>query len=1285
MEWIFGSKVSSDVFDDYCPADHDLPLVISTWRSSILSTREDFTHLHLHTQYSFLDGAIRMKDLVPRVAELGMKQVAVTDHGNMFGAVDFYKKATSAGIKPILGTEAYCTGVAGETKHTDRVRENFHLVLLAENNTGYHNLKQLSSKAFIDGKYYYPRMDKDLLYRHKEGIIALTACLGGEVGKKCAANDMDGAREAAKTFKEIFGKDNFFLEIQPNGIDIQNRVNERLAGLARDLDLRTTATNDCHYVTQDDHEAQNILMAIRQQKAWDDPTLHKHETDAFYIRSGEEMWDLLKSDYSEAFANSCEIGQRCNVEMDLGNVYLPPFPIPGENQDEPDYLRHLAHEGLRRRFQEITYPVEQDQYWDRMASELEVIVGMGFAGYFLIVQDFINWSKQNQIRVGPGRGSGAGSLIAYALRITDIDPIPYNLLFERFLNPERVSMPDFDVDFMQERRGEVIQYVADRYGRDHVGQIATYSGLNPKSAIKDVARTLGVPFAEINELTKPMPLLIDGKKPDFDTCLEHAPRLKELESSDDKFKKVVAVARTLEGLYRQAGMHAGGVVIGEKPLVEYVPLFSGQKGELITQFDKDKVEDAGLVKFDFLGLKTLDVIESAEQLVNARIERENELRKSGKITDDAWDKVVKKHPHCTPAGRGGCEEFKPGDPIPSVYVELLEPENKKVYKLIASGDTSGVFQVESQGFREMCIKLKPDCFEDIVAAVALYRPGPMQAGMVDDFIARKHGRKKVEYPHPLLEEILAPTYGTIVYQEQVMQSAQTLAGYSLGGADLLRRAMGKKKFEEMARQRKQFTDGAESKGIDPGQASLIFDTIEKFAGYGFNKSHSAAYALITYQTAYLKAHYPVEFMAALLTTESGSTDNIVKYIHEARTHGIEVLPPDVNISMQRFTVDYRVDDKTLNRRKHRHTAYGKIRFGLAAIKGLGDAAIDSILEIRQQDGNFEDLYQFCERMVHAKLNRRIVEVLTKSGGLDSFERPRSQIFATVDRAMDRAQSARKDKLSGQTNMFGLFTEPQTESQQDRIYADVPDWSEKETLGFERDSLGFYLSGHPLHRYVDEVKRMGAIPTVELLNSQHNSEAQVVGVVAGLRERLLKRGDGRWAVITLEDTYGQAEILAFSKVYAESESLLKSGEPLVIRGRALIDDINDEGQQLTPKMRAESVESLAEAQIARTRRLEIDLEFESHSPFEAHGDALFDPRVESHLPSDQAKDNSLAALESIRTACAEFPGEIPLYLNLTMPAGYKVEFACGSNHKIHPVDDLITSLERIRGITGVHRR
>jgi DNA polymerase-3 subunit alpha len=947
----------------------------------------DFAHLHLHTQYSFLDGAIRMKDLVKKVAEHKMTSVAVTDHGNMYGAVDLYQQAKGAGIKPIIGMEAYVTSVIGETKHTDKVRENFHLVLLAENNIGYDNLRKLSSKAFIDGKYYYPRIDKHLLHEHKEGLIALTACLGGEVGRWTAKGEHDKARETIRTFKSIFGPNNFFLEVQPNGIEKQNVVNAQLAQFAKDEGLRLAATNDCHYVNRDQHEAQNILMAIRQQLPWGDPKLHKHETDAFYIRSGDEMWDLLKGDYADAFENSCEIAKRCNVNITLGKYYLPPFPIPQDAKDEADYLRHRAVTGLERRFKELPYKVDQEQYRKRLDTELDCIIKMGFPGYFLIVQDFINWSKDNGVRVGPGRGSGAGSLVAYALRITDLDPIPYNLLFERFLNPERVSMPDFDVDFMQEKRGRVIEYVAHKYGRERVGQIATYAGLNPKSAIKDVARTLGISFTEVNELTKPMPLLIDGKKPDFDKALEYAPKLLELSKTDERYKKVINVARSLEGLYRQAGMHAGGVVIGEKPLVEYVPLFSGNNGELVTQFDKDKVEAAGLVKFDFLGLKTLDVIESCEVLVNTRIARENAL------PPEQREEAAKLHPHAMRV-----PDRKAGDEIPKLVVNLLHLDEDKVYKLIAAGDTAGVFQVESSGMREMCRKLKPTCFEDIVAGVALYRPGPMDAGMLDDFIDRKHGRKKVEYPHPLLEPVLAPTYGTFVYQEQVMQAAQVLAHYTLGGADMLRRAMGKKKKEEMDKQRGKFIEGAGKNGISPEKAGEIFDTIDKFAGYGFNKSHSAAYALITYQTAYLKQFYPLEFMAALLTTEVSSTENVVKYIHEARTHGIEVLPPDVNVSQVSFSVDYTIDEALRTRRKHKHTAYGRIRFGLSAVKGLGDTALEAIIEARERVGRFTSLYHFLEE-TGGKVNSKILEVMAKSGSFDCWGKPRRQIFESIERCL----------------------------------------------------------------------------------------------------------------------------------------------------------------------------------------------------------------------------------------------------------------------------------------------
>ncbi|MCC7075260.1 MAG: DNA polymerase III subunit alpha [Deltaproteobacteria bacterium] len=1229
----------------------------------------DFAHLHLHTQYSFLDGAIRIKDLIKRAGELKMGAVAVTDHGNMFGAVDFYQQAKAAGIKPILGMEAYVTGVVGDTLHTDKVKEHFHLVLLAENDTGYANLKRLSSRAFIDGKYYFPRVDKHLLREHREGLIATTACLGGEVGRTIAAGDHDKALAVIRTLKDIFGPRHLFLEVQPNGIDKQERVNAQLAQFARDEGLELVATNDCHYVKREQHEAQNILMAIRQQLPWGDPKLHKHETDAFYIRSGEEMWALLKSDFARAFENACEIAKRCNVTLTLGKYFLPPFPIPAEYADEPAYLGDRALQGLEKRFGELPYAVDRDRYRARLQTELECIIKMGFAGYFLIVQDFINWSKGNNVRVGPGRGSGAGSLVAYALRITDLDPIPYNLLFERFLNPERVSMPDFDVDFMQERRGKVIEYVAGKYGRERVGQIATYAGLNPKSAIKDVARTLGISFTEVNELTKPMPLLIDGKKPDFDKALEFAPKLKELAASDERYRKVIDVARSLEGLYRQAGMHAGGVVIGEKPLVEYVPLFSGNNNELVTQFDKDKVEAAGLVKFDFLGLKTLDVIESAEAIINARIERENQL------PPEQRERAVKAHPHALRV-----PNRKAGDLIPKLVVDLLHLDEDKVYKLIAAGDTAGVFQVESSGMRDMCRKLKPTCFEDIVAGVALYRPGPMEAGMLDDFIDRKHGRKKVEYPHPLLETVLQPTYGTFVYQEQVMQAAQVLGGFTLGGADLLRRAMGKKKKEEMEKQKGAFVSGCAKNDISAQKAGDIFDTIEKFAGYGFNKSHSAAYALITYQTAYLKCFYPIEFMAALLTTEVSSTDNVVKYIHEARAHGIEVLPPDVNISGKSFSVDYSVDEALRTRRKHRTTTYGRIRFGLSAVKGLGDAALEAILEARDKVGRCTSLYQFLEEL-SGKLNSKMLEVLIKSGALDGFGRPRRQLFESAERALEVATQKRKEKESGQTSLFDMLGGGGGAAAPE-IYVDVGEWPINEKLQHEREAVGFYLSGHPLDRYVDDAKKLGAMPTVELAQARHNSEAAIVGIVASLKEKKLKTGDGRWAIVTLEDTFGQAEVLCFSRVYEAAEALLKDGAPVLVKGRALIDDVDDEeGKQVTPKMRAESVELLSDAQIARTRFLDVVLEV-PRAVGAAAAPERFDPATAAD--ADRADDATLVLLERVARACEQYPGSVPARLHLEMPAGYRVTVQSGDAKRVVPSDQLIAALEGIKGITGVVR-
>jgi DNA polymerase-3 subunit alpha len=1111
----------------------------------------DFTHLHLHTQYSFLDGAIRVKDLCAAVKGLGMRSVAVTDHGNMFGAVDFYKQAKEAGIKPILGSEVY---VATRGRFEKTQRDGYHLVLLAKDNTGYRNLKRLATAAYMEGFYYDPRVDKPLLKDHAEGLIALSACMSGEVGRRIVEGKPDEALGAATEYRDIFGTENFFLEVQPNGMAAQDKINATVAQFAVDLGVGLVATNDCHYVDRKDARAQDILMCIRQGKSYDDPKRHRHETDAFYIRSGDEMQSLLGAPYATAVENACKIADRCNVELVLGKSFLPPFPFPEGYQDEQDYVRALSAQGLERRFKEMRKPVDQEAYRARLRTELEVICKMGFSGYFLIVQDFINWSKENGIPVGAGRGSGAGSLVAYALRITDLDPLPYNLFFERFLNPERVSMPDFDVDFCQARRQEVIEYVTKRYGQERVGQIATYAQLNCKSVIKDVARVLGVPFQEVNEITKLIPGMVDGKKVTLEQALAMEPKLTAIQAEKPVYKDIIDTARVLEGLYRQAGTHAGGVVIGQEPLEAYTPLFRGAGGEQVTQYNMDKVADVGLVKFDFLGLKTLDVIDHAERLVNARIAVENALPAAER------DAARARHPHA--AGTDG--------DIPCFRASDLDLCDPKAYQLIASGNTLGVFQCESTGFQDLMKRLKPDRFEDVIAAVALYRPGPIEAGMIDDFVDRKHGRRVVEYPHPLLEGVLKPTYGTIVYQEQVMQIAQVLSGYTLGGADLLRRAMGKKKKEEMEKQRAKFVDGAKAQGVDGDRAGEIFDLVEKFAGYGFNKSHSAAYAVVTYHTAYLKAYYPTEFMAALLTTEMGSTENVVKYIAEARTMGIKVLPPDVNVARKEFTVEY--------------GGAPSIRFGMGAIKGLGDAALDAIFDSRGRDGPFKGLFSFCERVPMQKVNKKALEVLIKSGAFDAFGRPRAQILATAERAVDAAQQSQRDAAVGQFGLFGGLAAPG--SLVDEKYAEVPEWLEKQRLEYEKEALGFYLTGHPLWRYQADLTRMEVCPVASLGDRGNTAKVGLAGVVTALRERPLKDGSGRWGIVTLEDLSGQVEVLCFSKLYATAESLLKADDPIYVKGVVIVEEAADEGADPVVKLRAEEVRSLAEIRAQSARRVQV---------------------------------------------------------------------------------------------------
>jgi DNA polymerase-3 subunit alpha len=1080
----------------------------------------DFVHLHLHTQYSLLDGAIRTSDLFPRLREHGVSAVACTDHGNMFGALDFYERAKKAGIQPIFGCEAYVS--AGD--HRDKTnRKTYHVILLAKDPEGFRNLNYLVSMGFLEGFYYHPRIDKEMLRAHSRGLFGLSACLGGEPSQHVLAGNAEAARQSVLEYKEIFDPGSYFLEVQSNGYAEQEVVNRAYRELSESCDVPLVATGDCHYLDREDARAHEILMCIQTGKTLDDARRLQHPSEALYIRSPQEMHHIFgEMGFARAVENTLRIASECKVELELGKLYLPKFPVPAGHTLE-SFLAEQATRGLERRFEELPPTVDHRTYRERLERELAIIQRMGFAGYFLIVWDFIRFAKDHGIPVGPGRGSGAGSLVAYSLRITDIDPIFYGLLFERFLNPERVSMPDFDVDFCMNRRDEVIEYVVEKYGRERVAQIAALGQLKARSVIKDVGRVLGLPFSETDRITKLIPPKVEGHDTTIDEALKLEPRLLEIQREKPEFAEILFIGRALEGLNRQAGVHAAGIVISEKPVWEHVPVCRVKENELVTQWNKDEVEKAGLVKFDFLGLKTLTVIDTAVRLVNR---------------------------HAEP-------------PLDIARVPLADP---KVYKMLAGGETDGVFQMEGSGFTEMLKRLRPDRFTDLIAAVALYRPGPMESGMMDDYVNRKHGRAKITYPHPSCEPILRETYGVVVYQEQVMSIAVELCGFSMGHADLLRKAMGKKKPEEMAKQRAAFVQGAVAKsGMDSGAASALFDQVEKFAGYSFNKSHSAAYALLAYQTAYLKARHPVEFMAALLTCDQGDTDKVSHYIAVAKNLGIEVLPPDVNESDMDFSV-----------------IEGRIRFGLGAVRNVGEAAVSAILEERARGGRFADLSDFSRRVDLRRINKRVIESLVKGGAFDSTGARRSQVFAAIDRAVEAGQAAQKDRETGQRSLFGLGEpSPSSAVPGHQAYADLPEWPERERLAFEKESLGFYITGHPLRRFAGELQRYATCDSRSLAEKAHR-EVTLAGIVSGRRERVNKSG-GRWAAVQLEDLYGGVEVLVFAKVYERAEAILKSDEPILVRGTVLL-----EGEDDNPvlKVRADEIQLLSDLRLRRTTKLAV---------------------------------------------------------------------------------------------------
>ncbi len=1090
-----------------------------------------FAHLHVHTEYSLLDGAIRLGDLLAKSKEHRLPAVAVTDHGAMYGTVEFYKAALKAGVKPVFGCEAYMAPGSRFDKRPFEGETNYHLVLLARNQEGYRNLCRLVTAGYQPEAFYYtPRIDKELLRHHASGLVALSACLKGEVPRAVLRGNLSRAQAMAEEYAAIFGEGNYYFELMENGIPEQRRVNDALIDLGRRTGIPVVATNDCHYCNRDDARSHEVLVCIQTGKTLDDEKRMKMATDAFYLKSPEEMAAAF-SYCPEAVEATVGIAERCNVDLDLKTYHFPRYEVPGE-ESLADALDRLSREGLEKRLAARGYTTREEeervrrQYRERLETELQVIRDMEFPGYFLIVQDFINWSKENGVPVGPGRGSAAGSLVAYALRITNIDPIPYGLLFERFLNPERVSLPDIDVDFCFENRDKAIEYVTRKYGADKVAQITTFGKMLARAVLRDVGRVMGLPYGEVDRIAKLVPTRLGIT---LKQALEEEPRLREAKAQDPRVAELVEHALRLEGLNRHASTHAAGVVIGNRPLVDYLPLYRGQNGELVTQFAMKSVESIGLIKFDFLGLKTLTVVMDAQRLVNERL----------------------------PGGE-------------KLDMDALPLDDPKTYALLGRGETTGVFQLESSGMKELMVQLKPSTFEDIIALVALYRPGPLGSGMVQDFIRRKHGEIPNEYDLPELEPILKDTYGVIVYQEQVMQIAQVLAAYTLGEADLLRRAMGKKNPEEMAKQKSRFLDGARAKKIDAAKADKIFDLMAKFAEYGFNKSHSAAYALVAYQTAYLKAHYPVEFMTALLTNDRANTDKVVKDIAECRDMGIPVLPPDVNESDLFFTA---VGDQ--------------IRFGLAAVKNVGEAALHGILSDRSAKGAFRGLLDLCERVDLQKVNRKVVESLIQCGAFDSLGGTRAQYLGYLDRALERAASAQRDRARGQTNLFDLLSGPGEVGggSHDDLPA-VPPLPASDQLRAEKEVLGMFLSGHPLGEWAGLLQTYTDGSLLQVLERPDRSPVTVGGVVAALKVITTRTGN-RMAFATIEDTEGTLEVVVFAETFAKAEALLQSETPLIVRGT--LEKTDDAG-----KLLAEEILPLSEAPERLTQAVHIHLNAGLHS-------------------------------------------------------------------------------------------
>lgn len=1057
-----------------------------------------FVHLHNHSEFSLLDGAARISEMVEQARDLGMPALAITDHGSMYGVVNFYKAAKKAGIKPILGCEVY---VAPSSRFVKESQESYHLVLLAATNQGYQNLMRLVTLGHREGFYYKPRVDREILRQYREGLICLSACLGGEIPDLLLRKDYQGAVRLALEYQDIFGEGNYYLELQDHGIPEQKSVNQDLVRISQETGIPLVATNDMHYLRREDAEAHDVLLCIQTARQVEDENRMRFPNDQFYMKTPEEMARLFAA-WPEALSNTVKIAERCDVTLEFGNLHLPEYPVPEDHTTE-SWLRHLCYNNLTWRYPEPTLEIKE-----RLDFELSVIERMGFSSYFLIVWDFVDFARRNKILVGPGRGSGAGSIVAYVLGITDIDPLPYKLLFERFLNPERVSMPDFDIDFCYERRGEVINYVMEKYGRERVAQIITYGTMAARAVVKDVGRAMGFSFAETDRIAKLIP---EELKMTIAKALDMQPELKTLMDKEPRVAKLIEIASRLEGLPRHSSIHAAGVVISKEELVSYVPLQGNDEEGLVTQFPMGTLEDLGLLKMDFLGLRTLTIINHTVGLVQE------------------------------------AQGIK-------IDINTIPMDDKKTFALLCQANTLGVFQLESDGMRKVMAELQPSVFEDIIALVALYRPGPME--QIPTFIQSKHGQIPISYPHPKLSEILKETYGVMIYQEQIMMAASALAGFSLSQSDLLRRAIGKKKHDVMAEQRAIFVKGCCDNGLEEKQAGEIYDLIVKFADYGFNKSHSAAYALIAYQTAYLKANYPLEFMAAMLGGAMGNSEKVAFYIDHCRKLGIQVLPPDINESGVSFTV---VD--------------GKIRFGLGAVKNVGHAVVEEIMAERRQ-GLFTSLEDFCTRM-NGRCNRRMLESLIRGGAMDNLPGHRGQKLVVVEDLLARASRLAKEKASGQLDLFAEFGHDDAELPLPAI-DELP---RAELLAAEKEALGLYITGHPLEDYQETLETLGVFPIPALYEQTEGKEVSVAGLIANVRKVLTRRGS-QMAFVMLEDQFSSVECIFFEEALRQAGDCLAGQGPVIIKGRLEFPTPD------TAKIRAEGVTLLKARKVVEKLYLKL---------------------------------------------------------------------------------------------------